>query len=159
MAVTISARSSVMVFALPSRAYTPIGAAHGFACASLLSLLRMFLEEICYRFEQLPADRAGYTVAFTGVDGHVEELPGLFQGLGDLHGVLEEHVIIFEIVNDEQVGFQVGGIIHGRAGAVAFGVFRWKTQVALGVDGVVIPPIRNRRARDAGPKYIRRVQQ
>src|SRR5580658_5399309 len=102
MAVAISGRSCVMVFALSDAACsrarfrrshdTKIRAGSQDLTgtwAILLSLLQISFEEIGQRFEQLFADGAGHSVAFAGIDCHVEKFPGLLQSVGYLHGVLE----------------------------------------------------------------------
>ena len=56
-----------------------------------------------------PAD----AVALLRINHHMEDLAGFFQRVRHLQRVLKEHVVVFEIVNDQKLGFEFRGVFYG----------------------------------------------
>src|ERR1039458_5662293 len=116
-----------------------------------LSRLRLFqraVEEVHGHLLQLARRGAGDAVGLLRVQHELELLARQLQGIGHLQGVLEQHVVILEIVKDEELAFQVCRF-RGEGGVlIAVGILLGKAHVALGVDGVVVDPTGHRRAGD-----------
>src|SRR5437660_10851397 len=80
-------------------------------------LVEVAVEEIERHLLQLAGGGAGDAVSFLRVEHELELLTGQLQGVGHLQGVLKEDVVVFEVVEDEQLALEVLGL--GRQSGIA----------------------------------------
>src|SRR6185437_2923140 len=59
------------------------------------------IEEFDQRLIQLPGRGTADAMGLLRIDDHAELLPGAFQGSGHLHGVLKEHVVILQVMENK----------------------------------------------------------
>ena len=88
------------------------------------------------------------------LEGAVRRDEGVDHGLG----VLGVHVVVAGAVHDQQVAAEVPGVGERRAPVVARRVVLRQAVVPLGVDGVVVLPVRHRRHRDGRPVHLRELE-
>src|ERR1017187_2170197 len=122
------------------------------------ALLQLAIEEVHGHLLQLARRGAGDAVSLLRVQHELELLARQLQGIGHLQGVLEQHVVILEIVKDEELAFQVCRF-RGEGGVlIAVGILLGQAHVALGVDGVVVDPTGHWRAGDARVEDVGRIE-
>src|SRR5207245_708208 len=87
-----------------------------------------------------------------GVAARLDEL------LGELNGVGEVDVVVVGAGGNQKFALELGGVGYRRRILVALGVVLRQAHVALGVDGVVLAPVCDRRAGEPGLEDLGRVQ-
>src|SRR5579871_327802 len=75
--------------------------------------LQVLFKEVSFLFEELSAERSAHSVTLLRIHDHVEDAAGAFERIGHLHGVLKEHVVVFDVVQHEEFAFQFLGVLHG----------------------------------------------
>ena len=78
--------------------------------------------------------------------------------LGELNGVGEVDVVVVGAGGDQKFALELGSVGYRRRILVALGVVLRQAHVALGVDGVVLAPVCDRRAGEPGLEDLGRVQ-
>ena len=104
-------------------------------------LLEHLLKEGSLLLHHVSTGLAADAVAFLRVDDGLVGLAGLLEGIHHLEGVGEEHVVVLDVVQEQEAALEIGGGVDGGAVFVAFGVLEGGAEVALGVNGVVVAPI------------------
>ena len=85
-------------------------------------------------------------------------LTGAKQRARQLQAVEKQHVVIRRAVDQQQRSRQPRRIGQKRGAVVAVFVLGGQAQIALGIAGVVVPPVDHRSARHADVKHIRPAQ-
>ena len=67
----------------------------------LFAAFQVSIEKVQHRLIERFAQLTRYPMCFLWIDLHKELLVGVFQRAGHLHRVLEQHIIIFEVVQDQ----------------------------------------------------------
>ena len=93
-------------------------------------------------------------VARLRIDHQFEGFSGLLQVVDELHGVLEVHVVVHRPVDQQQLAGEVPGRLAHGALLVARRVFVRRAHVTLGVHRVVVAPVHDAAARDAGAETV-----
>src|ERR1700677_4746347 len=79
---------------------------------------------------------------------------GIDQLLNELNGVLDVYVVISRALDQQQASLKISGCVVHRIITVDVRVHPRQTQVSLGIDRIVILPIRHRGDRHAGTKTV-----
>ena len=108
--------------------------------------------------EALIHDRFGRHVGEPAEREELERLARAEEGVGEFHAVLEVDVVVGGAVDEEEFALKAVGVGEDVAVAVAGDVFRGEAEVAFGVVGVVVGPIDDGGARDAGAEEVGALQ-
>src|SRR5579871_2632309 len=117
----------------------------------------------CFRISQRPLDEvdnqplimpAGNRMPGTRIEHDLEILVGPLEFLHELHAILHMHIVVHQAMEEQQFAVEVTGGLHNRGGVVAIRILLRRIHVPLGIDRVVIVPVGDRSARNAGGEEL-----
>src|SRR5215469_5187577 len=114
-----------------------------------ITTLQIVREKLCSSLHQhFSSWRIAYSVPASRKRQDFYILSPINQSIDERKRVREVYVVVPRAMRDQQLPFELFGILYRRRFLIAFFVFRQQPQVALRIDRIVVVPVRNRSSRE-----------